>query len=95
MLIICDPVTKSEIVSHEVAASSIYGGLLGYIAWQYLHRVTPGDTVLIFDGARPRGNLALQLACEWGCKVITTADTIEDINYLSDLRVKIGECVGW
>lgn len=38
-------------------------------------------------GGSPNGHIAVQLAAAWGAKVIVTASSVEELNYLNDLRV--------
>jgi len=39
------------------------------------------------------GHIAIQLASIWGAKVITTAATNEEVNYLQDMKIKISKII--
>lgn len=61
--------------------------LVGITAWEALHgrlQVRPGSTVVIHAGAGGVGHIAVQLAKQAGCKVITTASRPESIAFCKD-----------
>ncbi|XP_065271438.1 quinone oxidoreductase-like protein 1 isoform X2 [Emys orbicularis] len=79
-------VHKPEKVPWVEAAGTIRDGLRAYTALHYLSHVSPGKTVLVMDGASPFGIIAIQLAQHRGAKVISTAYSLEDKQYLERLR---------
>ncbi|NXV67504.1 QORL1 protein, partial [Molothrus ater] len=68
------------------AAGTLRDGLRAYTALHYLAPVSPGTSVLVLDGASPFGTIAIQLAQHRGAKVISTAHSLEDKQYLERLR---------
>ncbi|NXE69666.1 QORL1 protein, partial [Calcarius ornatus] len=68
------------------AAGTLRDGLRAYTALHYLAPVSPGSSVLVLDGASPFGTIAIQLAQHRGAKVISTAHSLEDKQYLERLR---------
>lgn len=71
---LCDcltPVKKPDRLSYEAAVAGIGDCLKAYTALYYQAHVCGGDTVLIIDGASSFGNVAIQLASQWGAKVFT------------------------
>ncbi|XP_067421679.1 quinone oxidoreductase-like protein 1 isoform X2 [Emydura macquarii macquarii] len=83
-------VHKPEKVLWVEAAGTIRDGLRAYTALHYLSHVSPGKTVLVMDGASPFGTIAIQLAQHRGAKVISTAYSLEDKQYLERLRPTVG-----
>ncbi|XP_059542358.1 quinone oxidoreductase-like protein 1 isoform X5 [Myotis daubentonii] len=79
-------VHKPEKVSWTEAAGTIRDGVRAYTALHYLSRLSPGKWVLIMDGASALGTIAVQLAHHRGAKVISTACSPEDRQYLEGLR---------
>ncbi|XP_053792347.1 quinone oxidoreductase-like protein 1 isoform X2 [Vidua chalybeata] len=79
-------VHKPEKVCWAEAAGTVRDGLRAYTALHYLAQVFPGTSVLILDGASPFGTIAIQLAQHRGAKVISTAHSLEDKQYLERLR---------
>ncbi|NXH81740.1 QORL1 protein, partial [Edolisoma coerulescens] len=79
-------VQKPEKVCWAEAAGTLRDGLRAYTALHYLSQVSPGRTVLVLDGASPFGTIAIQLAQHRGAKVISTAHSLEDKQYLERLR---------
>ncbi|XP_064380611.1 quinone oxidoreductase-like protein 1 isoform X3 [Dromaius novaehollandiae] len=79
-------VRKPEKVCWVEAAGTVRDGVRAYTALHYLSQVSPGKTVLIMDGASPFGTIAIQLAQHRGAKVISTAQSLEDKQYLERLR---------
>lgn len=65
------PVKKPDRLSYEAAVAGIGDCLKAYTALYYQAHVCGGDTVLIIDGASSFGNVAIQLASQWGAKVYT------------------------
>ncbi|XP_072184830.1 quinone oxidoreductase-like protein 1 isoform X3 [Excalfactoria chinensis] len=79
-------VHKPEKVCWVEAAGTVRDGVRAYTALHYLSQVSPGKTVLVMDGASPFGTIAIQLAQHRGAKVISTAYSLEDKQYLERLR---------
>ncbi|NWW14699.1 QORL1 protein, partial [Oreocharis arfaki] len=79
-------VHKPEKVCWAEAAGTVRDGLRAYTALHYLSQVSPGTAVLVLDGASPFGTIAIQLAQHRGAKVISTAHSLEDKQYLERLR---------
>ncbi|NXS32424.1 QORL1 protein, partial [Pomatostomus ruficeps] len=88
-------VQKPAKVCWAEAAGTVRDGLRAYTALHYLAQVSPGRTVLVLDGAsvgnllfpsQPFGTIAIQLAQHRGAKVIATAHSLEDKQYLERLR---------
>ncbi|KAI1241428.1 hypothetical protein IHE44_0004901 [Lamprotornis superbus] len=79
-------VHKPEKVCWVEAAGTLRDGLQAYTALHYLAQVCPGRSVLVLDGASPFGTIAIQLAQHRGAKVISTAHSLEDKQYLERLR---------
>lgn len=65
------PVKKPDRLSYEAAVAGMGDCLKAYTALYYQAHVCGGDTVLIIDGASSFGNVAIQLASQWGAKVFT------------------------
>ncbi|NXK69589.1 QORL1 protein, partial [Sylvietta virens] len=84
-------VPKPEKVCWAEAAGTVRDGLRAYTALHYLSQVSPGTSVLVLDGASPFGTIAIQLAQHRGAKVISTAHSLEDKQYLERLRPAGGE----
>ncbi|XP_014793704.1 PREDICTED: quinone oxidoreductase-like protein 1 isoform X2 [Calidris pugnax] len=83
-------VRKPEKVCWVEAAGTVRDGVRAYTALHYLSHVSPGKTVLVMDGASPFGTIAIQLAQHRGAKVISTAYSLEDKQYLERLRLPVG-----
>uniref|UniRef100_A0A7N4NJB0 Crystallin zeta like 1 n=2 Tax=Sarcophilus harrisii TaxID=9305 RepID=A0A7N4NJB0_SARHA len=83
-------VHKPEKVTWTEAAGVIRDGIRSYTALHFLSHVSPGKSVLIMDGASAFGTIAIQLAYHRGAKVISTAYSLEDKQYLERLRPAIG-----
>ncbi|XP_023601367.1 quinone oxidoreductase-like protein 1 isoform X4 [Myotis lucifugus] len=79
-------VHKPEKVSWTEAAGTVRDGVRAYTALHYLSRLAPGKWVLIMDGASALGTIAIQLAHHRGARVISTACSPEDKQYLEGLR---------
>ncbi|NXO86655.1 QORL1 protein, partial [Sitta europaea] len=79
-------VLKPQKVCWAEAAGAVRDGLRAYTALHYLCQVCPGSTVLVLDGASPFGTIAIQLAQHRGAKVISTAHSLEDKQFLERLR---------
>ncbi|KAM4788860.1 quinone oxidoreductase-like protein 1 isoform 5-T6 [Cyanocitta cristata] len=79
-------VHKPQKVCWAEAAGTVRDGLRAYTALHYLSQVSPGTSVLVLDGASPFGTIAIQLAQHRGAKVISTAHSLEDKQYLERLR---------
>ncbi|XP_054045241.1 quinone oxidoreductase-like protein 1 isoform X2 [Rissa tridactyla] len=83
-------VRKPEKVCWVEAAGTVRDGVRAYTALHYLSHVSPGKTVLVMDGGSPFGTIAIQLAQHRGAKVISTAYSLEDKQYLERLRLPVG-----
>ncbi|XP_030058028.1 ferry endosomal RAB5 effector complex subunit 4 [Microcaecilia unicolor] len=83
-------VHKPGNISWIEAAGTIRDGLRAYTAFHYLAHLSPGKTVLVLDGASPSGTIAIQLAHYRGSKVISTAYSVEDKQYLERLLPTVG-----
>ncbi|XP_074156819.1 quinone oxidoreductase-like protein 1 isoform X1 [Sminthopsis crassicaudata] len=83
-------VHKPEKVTWTEAAGVIRDGIRSYTALHFLSHLSPGKSVLIMDGASAFGTIAIQLAYHRGAKVISTAYSLEDKQYLERLRPAIG-----
>ncbi|NXR61215.1 QORL1 protein, partial [Rhadina sibilatrix] len=86
-------VHKPEKVCWAEAAGTVRDGLRAYTALHYLSQVSPGTSVLVLDGASPFGTIAIQLAQHRGAKVISTAHSLEDKQYLERLRPAGGRVI--
>ncbi|XP_020851583.1 quinone oxidoreductase-like protein 1 isoform X4 [Phascolarctos cinereus] len=82
-------VHKPEKVTWAEAAGVIRDGIRSYTALHSLSHLSPGKSVLIMDGASAFGTIAIQLAHHRGAKVISTAYSLEDKQYLERLRPAI------
>ncbi|XP_062619094.1 quinone oxidoreductase-like protein 1 [Saccostrea cucullata] len=88
-----DVVKKPERLSYEEAVAGIGDCLKAYTALYYHAHVCSGDTVLIIDGASSFGNVAIQLASQWGAKVISTASSNEERGILENLDTPIAQII--
>ncbi|NWV63641.1 QORL1 protein, partial [Malurus elegans] len=86
-------VHKPEKVCWAEAAGTVRDGLRAYTALHYLSQVSPGTAVLVLDGASPFGTIAIQLAQHRGAKVISTAHSLEDKQYLERLRPSVARVI--
>nr|KAF6377662.1 crystallin zeta like 1 [Myotis myotis] len=86
-------VHKPEKVSWTEAAGTVGDGVRAYTALHYLSRLSPGKWVLIMDGASALGTIAIQLAHHRGAKVISTACSPEDRQYLEGLRPALARVI--
>ncbi|NWH77339.1 QORL1 protein, partial [Piaya cayana] len=86
-------VRKPEKVCWVEAAGTVRDGVRAYTALHYLSQVSPGKTVLVMDGASPFGTIAIQLAQHRGAKVISTAHSLEDKQYLERLRSPVARVI--
>ncbi|KAG8518551.1 Protein downstream neighbor of Son, partial [Galemys pyrenaicus] len=86
-------VHKPEKVTWTEAAGTVRDGVRAYTALHYLSSLSPGKSVLIMDGASALGTLAIQLAQHRGAKVITTARSLEDKQYLERLRPSVARVI--
>uniref|UniRef100_A0A8C3D4P8 Crystallin zeta like 1 n=1 Tax=Corvus moneduloides TaxID=1196302 RepID=A0A8C3D4P8_CORMO len=86
-------VHKPQKVCWAEAAGTVRDGLRAYTALHYLSQLSPGTSVLVLDGASPFGTIAIQLAQHRGAKVISTAHSLEDKQYLERLRPTGGRVI--
>ncbi|XP_076975008.1 quinone oxidoreductase-like protein 1 isoform X4 [Tamandua tetradactyla] len=86
-------VHKPEKVTWTEAAGTIRDGVRAYTALHYLSHLSPGKSVLIMDGASAFGTIAIQLAHHRGAKVISTACSLEDKQYLERFRPSIARVI--
>jgi len=84
---------KPSPISHEDAAASLAAGLRAYTALHYQLKIIAGETILVLGGASESGHLAVQLASLLGVRVLASAGSAEEINYLEDLNVKIARVI--
>lgn len=88
-----DVVKKPDRLSYEAAVAGMGDCLKAYTALYYQAHVCGGDTVLIIDGASSFGNVAIQLASQWGAKVISTASSNEERGILENLDAPIAQII--
>ncbi|KAM5281179.1 quinone oxidoreductase-like protein 1 [Ctenodactylus gundi] len=86
-------VHKPEKVTWTEAAGAIRDGLRAYTALHYLSHLSSGKSVLIMDGASAFGTIAIQLAHHRGARVISTACSLEDKQYLERLRPPLARVI--
>ncbi|XP_039244032.1 quinone oxidoreductase-like protein 1 isoform X1 [Pipra filicauda] len=86
-------VQKPEKVCWAAAAGTVRDGLRAYTALHYLAQASPGTTVLVLDGASPFGTIAVQLAQHRGAKVVCTAHSLEDKQFLERLRPPVARVI--
>ncbi|MDP2436510.1 MAG: hypothetical protein Q8P67_12250, partial [archaeon] len=87
MLPLCSIVRKPTALSHPQAAACLLPAVVGYSALHYRIHAARGDTVMVMNGADETGHLVLQLAAAtMGLRVITTASSDQQLNYLQDGR---------
>ncbi|NXM30049.1 QORL1 protein, partial [Oxyruncus cristatus] len=86
-------VQKPEKVCWAAAAGTVRDGLRAYTALHYLAQASPGTTVLVLDGASPFGTIAVQLAQHRGAKVVSTAHSLEDKQFLERLRPPVARVI--
>ncbi|NXP51483.1 QORL1 protein, partial [Heliornis fulica] len=86
-------VRKPEKVCWVEAAGTVRDGVRAYTALHYLSQVSLGKTVLVMDGASPFSTIAIQLAQHRGAKVISTAYSTEDKQYLERLRPPVARVI--
>ncbi|XP_042724008.1 quinone oxidoreductase-like protein 1 isoform X2 [Lagopus leucura] len=86
-------VHKPEKVCWVEAAATVRDGVRAYTALHYLSQVSPGKSVLVMDGASPFGTIVIQLAQHRGAKVISTAYSLEDKQYLERLRPAVARVI--
>ncbi|XP_068769073.1 quinone oxidoreductase-like protein 1 isoform X1 [Struthio camelus] len=86
-------VRKPEKVCWVEAAGTVRDGVRAYTALHYLSQVSPGKTVLVMDGASPFGTIAIQLAQHRGAKIISTAHSLDDKQYLERLRPPVARVI--
>ncbi|NWR95027.1 QORL1 protein, partial [Furnarius figulus] len=86
-------VRKPQKVCWAEAAATLRDGLRAYTALHYLSHACPGSTVLVLDAARPFGTIAIQLAQHRGAKVISTAHSLEDKQFLERLRPPVARVI--
>ena len=85
-------VVKSELVSHNLAAAALLPGLRAHDALcfrlcQPLAANLEDAAILVESGALTCNHLALQLAQSRGARVITTASSDEEIDFLDSLNL--------
>ncbi|XP_035825590.1 quinone oxidoreductase-like protein 1 isoform X2 [Aplysia californica] len=88
-----DVVEKPSSVSYELAAASIGAGLSAYTAVHYQGHVTAGDTVLVLEGATPRGSFTVQVAQAWGAKVLSTYKTQGEKQILESMKPPVAQAI--
>ncbi|NXK95140.1 QORL1 protein, partial [Formicarius rufipectus] len=86
-------VQKPPRVCWVAAAAALRDGLRAYTALHYLAPTAPGNAVLVLDGASPLGTIVMQLAQHRGAKVICTAHSLEDKQFLERLRPPVARVI--
>lgn len=80
-------------INHEEAVACLLGGIWSYTALHYHFKLSPGETVLVLNAGSAYGHIAVQLATSWGAKVIAAASSVEELNFLNDLRVTLDRVI--
>ncbi|XP_074661264.1 quinone oxidoreductase-like protein 1 [Tubulanus polymorphus] len=88
-----DVVKKMNSISFETAAGAVGNAIRAYSALHYQARLCSGDSVLVIDGASSFGNTVIQLAQQWGAKVLATASNGQERKYLEDTFPKLAQVV--
>jgi len=86
-----DVVKKPSHVPHEDAAAAVGDCVSVYTALHYHTHVCAGDTVLVIDGATPRGSVAVQVAKLWGAKVMATYSTLPEKQFLESFHPNLAQ----
>ncbi len=63
-------------IGFQDAAAVLLDGVKAYTALHYQANITPGDTVLVVDGATSAGSIMVQLAQKWGAKVTKNSNFV-------------------
>lgn len=71
------------------AVACLQPGLRAFTALHYQAHLVAGEVVLIANGASAAGHLAVQLASVLGARVLTTASSPEEVNYLQGIGTEI------
>lgn len=88
-----DLVKKPRMLNFEDAAAGIGDCVRAYTALHYQAQVCAGDTVLVLDGASSFGSVAVQLARQWGAKVIASVTSHAEKLYLESLNPPVGQII--
>uniref|UniRef100_A0A672HZ22 Enoyl reductase (ER) domain-containing protein n=1 Tax=Salarias fasciatus TaxID=181472 RepID=A0A672HZ22_SALFA len=85
-------VHRPDRLSAASAAAALRDGLRAYSALHTLGGMATKQTLLVTDGGSPAGLMCVQLAVHHGLKVLTTAHSAEDRDFLETLRPAVGQC---
>lgn len=88
-------VKKPSKVNFADAACCVGDGIKAYTALYYKANICGGETVLVMNGATGTGIIAIQLAQSWGAKVITTANSEEEMIFLESFQPEIGKIIDY
>ncbi|XP_071956048.1 quinone oxidoreductase-like protein 1 [Antedon mediterranea] len=81
-----DLIMKPKRVEFDEAVACLYEGVRAYTALQIQARMCAGETLLVIDGATPNGSTLIQLAQNWGAKVIATVNSQEEKLFLETFK---------
>ncbi|XP_033111633.1 quinone oxidoreductase-like protein 1 [Anneissia japonica] len=84
-----DLLTKPKRLEFNEAVACMYEGVRAYTALQIQARMCAGETILVMDGATKNGSCLIQLAQNWGAKVITTVNSQEEKLHLESFKPPI------
>ncbi|XP_071818870.1 quinone oxidoreductase-like protein 1 [Apostichopus japonicus] len=87
-----DLVVKPKDVKFSDAAAVVGDAVNSYTALHYLGRICAGETILV-TGIKGAGSIAIQLASQWGAKVIAIASTEDERSHLESLRSKVSHVI--
>lgn len=87
-------VPKPPLLLHEDAASIVGPGLCAFTALHYQMKASRGETILVCGGATDVGRVIIQIAVALGLRVIATAGSSEQLNFLEDLSARLGKSDG-
>lgn len=81
-----DLVPKPPSLTHEQSSALLSGGVRAYTALHYQMRLVMGESLLVFEGASAQGHVAIQLAAQFGARVIATASNDTEVNFIEDMN---------
>ena len=84
-------VPKPPLLLHEDAASIVGPGLCAFTALHYQMKASSGETILVCGGATDVGRVIIQIGVTLGLRIIATAGSSEQVNYLEDLAARLGK----
>ncbi|XP_041351405.1 quinone oxidoreductase-like protein 1 [Gigantopelta aegis] len=88
-----DLVKKPEHVEFVDAAATIGDCVRAYTALHYQAQVCAGDTLLVLDGATSFGSIAVQLAQQWGAKVMSTYSSPAERQHLECMQPPVAQVI--